>query len=148
MNWIEESKRLFKVKKPEHFTDFTHCEECAEHDETLRNSNVENIGMEQLGKIGWDPMCFCSVEGKKYYMPALVKLCLETLNSDAPYLEQFLFHLEGDGENNELVAGCSPEQRIFISSFIGYLIENHAEEIEFNQCTDDTLKVYEIWKKA
>lgn len=148
MNWIDESKRIFEAKKPEHFTNFTHCEECAEHDETLRNSSVEIIGMEELGKLGWDPMCFCTIEGKKYYMPALMRLCVETLTSNEPYLEQFLFHLEGDGENNDLVMGCTPEQRKFIACFMNYLIEKHAKEIEKNLCADDALRVHKIWSKA
>jgi hypothetical protein len=148
MDWVEESKRLFKTGKPEHFTNFTHCEECTEHDEMLINADVENIGMEQLGNPGWDPMCFCSVEGKKYYMPALVRLCLETIRTNDPYLMQFFFHLEADGENNDLIAGCTPGQRDFIASFIGHLIDKYAKEIEENSCTDNALKVYEIWKKA
>ena len=148
MDWIEESKRIFKAAKPDHFTNYTHCEECAEHDETLRNSNAESIGMEELGKVGWDPMCFCTVEGKKYYMPALIRLCMDTLNSDEPYLGQFLFHLEGDGENNELVMDCTPEQRRFIASFMAYLIEQHAKEIELDFSTNEALRVHEIWKKA
>ena len=34
---IDEAVQIFgKVARPEHFTDFTHCSECAEHDSTLR----------------------------------------------------------------------------------------------------------------
>lgn len=148
MNLIEEAKLIFKSDKPEHFTNYTHCEECAEHDETLRNSDIDNIGMDELGNLGWDPMCFCSVEGKKYYMPALIRLCLSTLNSNEPYLEQFLYHLTGNGENNDLFASCTPEQRKFIASFISYLFEKCTKEIEYNYFIDDALKAHEIWSKA
>lgn len=148
MDWVEESKRIFKVKKPEHFTNYMHCEECAEHDEILCNSDIENIGMEQLGNPAWDPMCFCSVEGKKYYMPSLIRLCLETLETHESYLAQFLFHLEANGVGGELVSTCSAYEREFMAFFIGHLIENYASEIEGNVCTDDILRIHEIWTKA
>jgi len=145
MEWIQESQRIFKVKKPEHFTDHENCEECAEHDETLRKASVKSIGMEQLGNPGWDPITFSSVEGKIYYMPALIRLCLETIESDDPYLCQFLWHLEWDGKRNDLFIGCNPEQRKFISQFIAFLIENYVHAIEDSGCEDEILRVSEIW---
>ena len=81
-------------------------------------------------------------------MPALVRICLETLGTNNPYLAQFLFHLEADGVGGELVSGCNAHQRLFIASFIGYLIEKYASEIEDNVCTDDALRVHEIWTKT
>ena len=146
MDWISESKRLFNSAKPEHFTNYTHCDECNEHDETLRNSNLETISMEQLGNPAWDPMCFCSIEGKKYYMSALIRLCVETIESNNPYLSQLLFHLEWDGENNDLIISCTTEQRAFIASFIQHLIESYPKGIEDYFCSDNALRVYEIWK--
>jgi hypothetical protein len=148
MDWLTESKRLFNSVKPGHFTNYKHCEECYDHDESLRNCTIDTIGMEQLGNPAWDPMCFCSAEGKKYYMPALVRLCMETINTNNPYLMQFLFHLEGDGENNDLIVSCTTEQRSFIASFVQYLIETYPIVIEHNFCTDNAFRVYEIWKPA
>ncbi len=144
MCWIESAKSLFNVSRPEHFTNHLHCEECAEHDETLRNSSVESIGLKELGNPGWDPICFCSIEGKLYYMPALIRLCLDTLEEEF-YFEQLLFHLEYDGQDNELYMGCNEDQRNFIANFVESMIENHADKIEENLCTDEALKTYEIW---
>ncbi len=146
MNWIIEAKRIFNVPKPEHFTNFTHCEECAEHDKTLLNNNIDSIGLDELGNVGWDPMCFSSEEGKKYYMPALVRLTIDTMSKEF-YLGQFLFHLELNGTDNNLVQNCDTEQREFIASFIKYLIENNTKEIEDNYYSEDILRVYEIWSK-
>ena len=148
MKWLQESTRLFKSKKPEHFADHKHCKECAEHDETLKKASVKSIGMEQLGNPGWDPITFSTVEGKIYYMPALIRLCLETIESDDPYLCQFLSHLEWDGINNDLFIECNPDQRKFISDFIAFLMDKHIEEIVTNGCEDELLKVSEIWGKA
>ncbi len=146
MNWVEKAKYIFEMQKPEHFTDYLHCEECADHDETLRNTDVDNIGLKELGNEAWDPLCFCTNDGKKYYMPALIRLSLDSVN-DEFYFDQFLFHLEGNGENNRLLLSCSEEQKTFITSFLKYMIENYSKEIDDNLCTDDAIRVYELWKR-
>jgi hypothetical protein len=63
MDWIQHAKQLFQMPKPEHFTTYRHCCECAEHDATLLAYDVNAIGVEQLGNPGWDPLCFVSPEG-------------------------------------------------------------------------------------
>ena len=144
MCWLLRAEKLFSISKPDSFCDSSHCEECAEHNETLKNNCVKTIGIEELGNQGWDPICFCSEEGKLYYMPALIRLSLETLG-DEFYFEQFLFHLEYDGQDNELYKACNEAQRIFIAQFIESMIENHAEEIERNFAADKVLQTYKIW---
>src|SRR5262249_49177662 len=76
MDWIQHAKRLFNGPKPEHFTKYRHCCECAEHDETLLAYDVNTIGVEQLGNPGWDPLCFATSEGFLYYLPALMRITL------------------------------------------------------------------------
>ena len=146
MNWIEEAKRIFNIPKPEHFTNYKHCNECAEHDETLLNHSVDSISLLELGNPGWDPVCFCSDEGKKYYMPAFIRLSIETMGNEF-YFGQFLFHLEGDGNENSLFQSCNFEQRKFISDFVEYLITKYPAEINFNGYENETFKVHEIWSK-
>jgi len=109
MNWIEAAKTLFNAEKPVHFTNHIHCEECAEHDETLRNANIETIGLVELGNPSWDPICFCSAVGKLYYTPAFIRLSLETVQGDF-YFGQYLFHLEIDGKQNDYFTSCTNEQ--------------------------------------
>ena len=144
MDWIYRAKELFKTPKPEHFTNFNHCEECEEHDQALLAVDIDTIGLDELGNPGWDPICFASPEGKKYYLPAFIRLSLHTMKDDF-YLDQFLFHLEGDGPNNAFYKSCTKEQRNFIACFIECVIEEYAEEIEANLCTDKALKSFEIW---
>jgi len=144
MNWIETAKALFRAEKPEHFTNYRHCDECQEHDETLRGTAIDTIGLAELGSPSWDPLCFCSAEGKKYFMPALVRLSLETVD-DAFYFSQFLFHLEADGVDHALVKSCTGEQRAFIAAFLRHMMENHAGTIDRQRCSDDVLRTYEIW---
>ena len=59
------------VPRPDHFTDPTHCLECADHDSTLLARSREALRRKDLGSPGWDPVTFCSVEGVAYLMPAL-----------------------------------------------------------------------------
>jgi hypothetical protein len=59
--------------RPEHFTNYTHGCECAEHNELLRARDRETLGLEDVGNPGWDPICFVTAEGFRYYLPALVR---------------------------------------------------------------------------
>ena len=131
MDWIQEARRLFTVPKPTHFTNYRHCCECAEHDETLLTADINAIGLEQLGNPGWDPLCFTSAAGLVHYMPALIRLTLETMDTlQEQYLEQLLLHLIYDGTENRIVRACNPEHRAFIARFLAYLIEQYSVEMD------------------
>lgn len=147
IDWKQQAKLIFNMPKPEHFTDYRHCCECAEHDQTLLACDVDSIGLEQLGNPGWDPLCFSSPEGLIYYMPALVRMTADTItNPGESYLDQMLFHLIKDGPGNSLVSACNNEQRKFIAQFLEYLIKEHAEEIAAEVfASDDILRAHEIW---
>jgi hypothetical protein len=146
MNWTQEAKRLFNIPQPGHFTNYRHCCECAEHDATLLAHDVDSIGLEQLGNPGWDPMCFALVGGFLYYLPALIRLTLETMEKPQErYLDQFLFHLMRDGKDNDLVRACSPEQHAFVAEFLAYLIDQYSAELDGCTYSDDILKAYDIW---
>lgn len=77
--------------RPTHFTNPSHCEECAEHNATLLAHTPDTITLEQLGNPGWDPICYVDTQGYHYYMPGLVRLALGRGRDF--YLGQFLFHL-------------------------------------------------------
>ena len=146
MHWLNEAKHRFAVERPPHFTDFEHCSECAEHDQTLLGSTIDTIGLSELGNPGWDPMCFCSAEGIEYYFPALVRLSLDTASSADFYFEQLLFHLEYGGAENRSLEHCSDSQREFVARFIEHMISTYPDEIEENMCTQEALNVYGLWK--
>jgi hypothetical protein len=148
MDWKRQAKLIFNVPKPTHFGNYQHCCECAEHDETLLASDVDSIGLHELGNPGWDPLCFSSAEGLKYYMPALVRLTLDTMDNHT-YVDQMLFHLIQDGMGNRLVSSCSKEQRAFVADFLQYLVENYSSQIEAGAFSaDDILKAHDIWCAA
>ena len=121
--------------RPDHFTDYTHCAECAEHDNTLRSHTPATIGLEQLGNPGCDPVCFInSPAGFKYYMPALARLALDP--SDSSYLLQFIFHL-----NEERIASFDERERRAVLSLFEYLLEDPPFEINDGPGADDLLRV-------
>ncbi len=150
IDWKQQAKLIFNTPTPDHFTDYRHCCECAEHDLTLLASDADSIGLEQLGNPGWDPLCFSSPEGLIYYMPALVRLTVDTIaNPSESYLDQMLFHLIKDGPGNSLVSACMEEQRRFIAEFLSYLITSHAEQIAAEVfASDDILRAHEIWSQT
>jgi hypothetical protein len=47
--------------RPDHFTSYTHCCECAEHDALLRARDRETLTLEDVGNPGWHPICFVTV---------------------------------------------------------------------------------------
>lgn len=147
MDWKQQAKLVFDLPKPIHFGNYQHCCECAEHDQTLSASDVDSIGLQQLGNPGWDPLCFSSAEGLIYYMPALIRLTLDTMdNPRETYLDQMLFHLIQDGMRNRLISACTKEQRNFVADFLEYLVENHGPLIETGIFrSDDILRAHEIW---
>jgi hypothetical protein len=147
MDWVQQAKLVFNVPKPEHFADYRHCCECAEHDQVLLTCDVDSIGLEQLGNPGWDPLCFSSAEGLIHYLPALIRITLDTIEKPREtYVDQLLFHLIKDGAGNSLVSACSKEQRDFIAAFLKYLLANHAAHINKGAFTrDDTVRALEIW---
>jgi hypothetical protein len=146
MDWIQHAKRLFTIPKPAHFTNYRHCCECAEHDATLLAHDVDSISLQQLGNPGWDPLCFASPESFLYYVPALIRITLDTMaKPQERYLDQLLFHLIRDGKAHDLVRACSREQRVFVAEFLVYLIDQYGAEIDECTYSDDILKAHEIW---
>ena len=93
MKPIEKIRALFaKEKRPEHFTDYEHCEECADHDRTLLKYDNTNLPSEAVTNPGWNPICFITPAGFRYYYPRLCELAYGT--GDAFFLDSFLSHLE------------------------------------------------------
>ena len=130
-----EIQRVFATTpKPRTFVNPNHCCECAEHNETLSTHTADTISLAELGNPGWDPICFIeSIEGFKYYIPAMTRLACGV--GDNYYLDQFLFHL-----NNERVGLLSTQERCVLAGFLESLIELMPDEIERNLDTDVVLE--------
>ncbi|WP_052659214.1 hypothetical protein [Pseudomonas sp. LFM046] len=130
--------------RPEHFTDYRHCCECAEHDETLRSRDRETLRHADVGNAGWDPLCFCSAEGIAYYLPALARFALEEPTPELDwYGWQLVFHLYYGAADNRLLLHCDAAQRQAVAALLAHLVDTRAELLELD--VDDVLRAYEIW---
>lgn len=131
-----------------HFTDHTHCKECAEHDELLRSRDLQTLRIEDVGNPGWDPICFATSEAFTYYFPALARLALsEPAYGYGWYGTVFLFHLVGDGHRNRRFMACTPEQRRIVVQFLKHLVETRAAVVDEHCSADDLVQALEIWSE-
>ena len=134
------------VPKPVHFTNFSHCEECAEHDELLRGRDRETLSIHDIDNPGWDPFCFSSPEGMAFYMPALARFALAKPSTDyAWYGDQLLFHLYAGAADNPFYIYCSDEQKAAVAAFLHEMITTRADLIEAHRSSDEFLRAYGIW---
>ena len=131
---------------PENYTNRDHCDECAEHDETLRSYTPKSIGLEQLGNAGWDPICFVLPKAFKYYFPALVRLSLDPEGSNG-YLDQFLFHVTYQGEDSRFFKHFSKAERGATLEVLQY-IESNMDDLVHGWNLDNELKeAIGLWSK-
>ena len=134
------------VERPAHFTDFTHCCECAEHDELLRSRDRETLRIEDVGNPGWDPICFTSPQGIAYYFPSLARLALAPpFPTHGWYGDQLLFHLYYGFRDNRFFQYCSAEQRAVVASLLGHIIESRAALVDELAFPDEFLRCHELW---
>ena len=135
------------VPRPEHFTNFTHCEECAEHDELLRSRDCSNLNVSDVGNPGWDPLCFSSGQGIAYFMPALARLALAPPTYDFGwYGSQLLFHLGREERTNQLFAFCNAEQRAAVLALLRQYSQNQPEEAACHQ--EEIDRARSLWGEA
>ncbi|WP_333858557.1 hypothetical protein [Denitromonas sp.] len=138
------------IEKPEHFTDVTHCEECAEHDELLRTRNRETLSASDVENPGWDPFCFSSANGLAYYFPTLARLALSKTDANPCgwYADQLLFHLYSGFTENAFFQFCSVVQRQAVAHFIAHMIETRPAHIDRNGSTDEFFRCHSLWSTA
>jgi hypothetical protein len=108
------------VPRPEQFTDCRHSSDRAEHEQTLRAHTPDTISLEQVGNAGWDPICFVTIEGFKYFMPGLARLALAR-----GYIAEFLFQL-----NDDRIAGFTNEQRLATRHLLEFIRDEMPDEVK------------------
>lgn len=135
--------------KPEHFTNFTHCEECAEHDETLRTCDRETLEVRHVGNAGWDPLAFSSPHGKAYYMPTLARFALAAPTYEFGwYGDQLLFHLFCNGAENKFLKFCNVQQRRAVAGLLAHFMQTGAFEQQRLTSDEELKQTYELWANA
>lgn len=101
-----------------------HCDECADHEAAMQGVTPQTVTLNEIGNMGWDPVCYLTDASYRYFMPGFARLVLHT-DDDCDYLDQFIFHLESR-LSDDLFTG---EQRTAIIGVIDYLKETLPEEL-------------------
>lgn len=134
------------VERPDHFTDFRHCCECAEHDALLRSRDRETLSLPDVGNAGWDPLCFTSPQGIAYFFPNLARLGLAPPDSSYGwYADQLLFHLCSGFHENKFYDFCTSAQRAAVADLLAHIIESRTELVDSYGSNDEFLRCYELW---
>lgn len=134
------------VPRPMHFTDFSHCPECAEHDERLQASDGRTLGREFVAYPACDPFCVALPASFAYFLPALARLALAAPHADHGwYGAQLRFHLDEARRANGFHALCTPAQRAAVAALIGHLLDTRRSAIELECATEAFFACYRFW---
>lgn len=79
-----------EAERPDHFTNYQHCDDCAAHDETLRQLSVGKLRLEHVGNPAIDPISFVTEEAFRYLLPGLAQIAIAWPEE---YFVRFLGHL-------------------------------------------------------
>jgi len=131
--------------RPEHFTDFEHCEECAEHDDLLRSRDRVSLTIDDVGNPGWDPLVASSASGIAYFMPTLVRLAMQS--DDATdglwFAGHLMMHFWHGGRHNKCLIDFDVAQRDAIVALAEFLINERSHEC--GPYLEDILQVHDYW---
>lgn len=126
-------------KRPDHFTDYTHCGECCEHDEVMRSKPLSEIGAEEFGSEGWSPIPFLTDEAYGYVLPRLIEHTLTNGENSCgdPFVFQYLLAINPSSDYRDFDQ-FTKEQVSVIRESLHYIKNNMMIVIE-NECCEDSL---------
>jgi len=135
-------------ERPEHFTDYKHCEECNEHDETMRSANLQTLTGYDIGTGGWNPLCFLTVEGFAHYMPRIMELAITGAKNkhDESVLSVLLFHL-APSDDYDRFSSYSIVQCEAVLAALKYAFTKHRNEIVEEFIQDDIEAAISYWEQ-
>ncbi len=134
------------VPRPAHFTDYTHCDECREHDELLRARDRSTLAIEDVGSQAWNPITMATPEGFAYFLPTLARLALEDVPAGHDWYGYIiLFELRWNGPRNKRWLQCTGKQRKAVASLLEHLYRTRAGSIAQYNCEYELLEALEIW---
>jgi hypothetical protein len=144
---IEQINLAFgRIQRPKEFVDVTHCDECKEHNETLLETNCEEIGLKELGNPGWDPICFVRPQGFLYYFPALVRLVFDD-KSNNEFLDSFLFHSTYEGVKSRFFVHFNEQQISATLDLMLFLKFNWKKKVEKMGLVKELAQAVTLWEK-
>jgi hypothetical protein len=147
---LELVRRAFsECQKPEHFTNYEHCDECQEHDDVLRSRDVDSLAIEDVGNSCWDPLCYTSAEGLAYYFPALARLVLaDPMERFGWYGPQFLFQLRYDGQRNRFLMYSTAEQKMAVVALLKHIGATRQDQLANWVQVDELQAAIGLWSET
>ena len=134
--------------KPEHFGDYAHCEECAEHDEVLRDRSRATLAIEDVGNVGWDPVAFSNAAGIAHYFPTLARLAMSPPTYKYGwYGDLLLIHLTYQNTENRLLRFCDPQQRRAVGHMLRHLEEHFWDTRTSITSNEDFAEARALWNE-
>ena len=127
MNFIAESKIIFDIGRPKVFMDNpNHCGECKDVEFNAQENDINTLTLAKAGDGYASLLSFLNDIGFIYYMPAFIRLCIET-TMDEGYISEFIFAITDEKQNNSRLHACTKEQRQFIYNFLKWYKNNHSD---------------------
>jgi hypothetical protein len=137
------------LTRPAHFTNYTHCSECREHDELLCARDNTTLAIEDVGSQAWNPITMATPEGFAYFLPALARLALDPVPDKQDWYGYIiLFELRWNGPRNDRWLYCTLEQRKAVAALLEHLYETRTQSIELYHCAYELMEALEIWSDA
>lgn len=116
--------------RPQHFTNASHCCECAEHDNLLLSRAHGQLRTEDVSNPGWNPICFVTNEAFLYLVPELMRLALQGPEHGDWSFPNLLFHLTYEAQSNRYLALFNPAERSVVTDFLRHLSIARSHELE------------------
>lgn len=134
-------------RRPEHFTDHEHCDECFEHDETMRKATLRSLSAVEMGTAGWSPLSFLTEEGFAYYMPRFMEMAvrLEKNRHGESFASHFLFHLAPSLDYDRFKNFDQRKCTIILSS-LQHLLNEHRKKVVEEFIQEDLENAITYWK--
>lgn len=146
---IKQSYDAFSsFKRPKHFTNYKHCEECAEHDETMLSCQLSNLGPNEVGQPCWSPLPFLTEKALGYVMPRLIELAVSNSpNKDGDsFIFDFLLTITPNKKHDRF-ASYNKDQCDCIRNALQYIYTD-LHDVSVEGCFEEELKnAIKLWGK-
>ncbi len=153
MSHIEIVASLYRAfaecPRPEHFTNHVHCEECEEHDDSMRSAaTLGELELRHLGHAGWSPLSFLTPEALSHCLPRLIELAFSEIDRDgsAEFYSNLLFQLVPMPAYDRF-GEYSVVQRKAVLEALEYSSLHYRDKIASYACEDDLDEAIRYWQR-
>ena len=141
---VEKVRRAFQSSpRPDHFTNYTHCPECKEHDDLLRSRTWETLTHKDV-RYSWSPLDFLGPDAFRYWIPAFLRLCL--IQDEDGFLDQFLRILAAP--ESPQFSLLTSEEREAVVQFLRHLVWWRPDLVAGRDAFEEVLRAWQAWEET